>query len=231
MEYCLDTGDLEMVKKVVDLYPVRCFSMNPSIAVRCLKGTGRTFLENAKRIREVIGRDVPFYLEAMGDTAEEMIEDAHRIRQEIQGNTYIKVPACPQGYKAIRLLKEEGILCSCTAIYDFNQAMLAAEAGAYCVAVYVSRIDNAGGDGIQVVKKIKDAFVMEGLKCKVSAASLKSAIYLEKAALAGADNVTVTLEMLETMAVHPMTQGTLDTFKADWEGLFGKGIRVANMEK
>ena len=33
MEYCLDTGDLEMVKKVADLYPIRCFSMNPSIAV------------------------------------------------------------------------------------------------------------------------------------------------------------------------------------------------------
>lgn len=64
MEYCLDTGDLEMVKKVADLYPIRCFSMNPSIAVNCLRGTGRTFLQNAKMIREVIGEDTPFYLEA-----------------------------------------------------------------------------------------------------------------------------------------------------------------------
>ena len=204
MEYCLDTGDLEMVKKVADLYPIRCFSMNPSIAVNCLRGTGRTFLQNAKMIREVIGEDTPFYLEAMGDTAEEMIEDAHKIRQEIKGNTMIKIPACPQGFKAIRLLKEEDILCSCTAIYDFNQAMLAAEAGAYCVAVYVSRVDNSGGDGIEVVRKIKEAFVM-------------------------ADNVTVTLDLLEKMAIHPLTQKTLDTFKADWESLFGEGMRVANM--
>ena len=42
-------------------------------------------------IREVIGEDTPFYLEAMGDTAEEMIEDAHKIRQEIKGNTMIKI--------------------------------------------------------------------------------------------------------------------------------------------
>lgn len=231
MEYCLDTGDLEMVKKVVDLYPVRCFSMNPSIAVNCLRGTGRTFLENAVMIREVIGEETPFYLEAMGDTAEEMIEDAHKIREVVKGNTLIKIPACPQGFKAIRLLKEEGIRCSCTAIYDFNQAMLAAEAGAYCVAVYVSRVDKAGGDGIEVVRKIKDAFIMEGIGCKVSAASLKQANYLEKAALAGADNVTVTLDMLDTMAIHPMTRQTLDTFKLDWESLFGKGMRVANMVK
>lgn len=229
MEYCLDTGDLEMVKKVVDLYPVKCFSMNPSIAVRCLRGTGRTFLENARMIREVIGEEAPFYLEAMGDTAEEMIADAHRIKEEIKGNTLIKIPACPQGYKAIRLLKEEGILCSCTAIYDFNQAMLAAEAGAYCVAVYVSRIDGSGGNGIDVVRRIKQAFVMEGLDCKVSAASLKQANYLEEAALAGADNVTVTLDMLEKMAIHPLTWSTLETFKSDWEELFGKGMRIANM--
>lgn len=60
MEYCLDTGDLEMVKTVIDLYPVRCFSMNPSIAVNCLRGTGRTFLQNAKMIRDVIGQESLF---------------------------------------------------------------------------------------------------------------------------------------------------------------------------
>ena len=131
VEYCLDTGDLEMVKKCVGVYPLACFSMNPSIAVNCLKGTGKTFLENANQIREVIGLDTPFYLEAMGDTAEEMIEDARAVRTKVPGNTLVKIPACPEGLKAIAALKKEGIYCSCTAIYDFNQAMLAAEAGAY----------------------------------------------------------------------------------------------------
>ena len=97
MEYCLDTGDLEMVKKVADLYPIRCFSMNPSIAVNCLRGTGRTFLQNAKMIREVIGEDTPFYLEAMGDTAEEMPRDQGKYNDQdpgvstrLQGNPSLK---------------------------------------------------------------------------------------------------------------------------------------------
>ena len=231
MEFCLDTGDLEEIKKVVDLYPIHHFSMNPSIAVRCLKGTGRSFLQNAVMIRDVIGDDAAFYLEVMGDTAEEMMEDARAICKIVKGNTSVKIPACPEGYKAIRLLTKEGIRCSCTAIYDFNQAMLAAEAGAKYAAVYVSRLDNAGGNGLEVVKNIKEAFLKEGITdCKVSAASLKSAIYLEKASLVGADNVTVTLDLLEKMAIHPMTPKTLETFKSDWEGLFGKGVRVANME-
>ena len=231
MEFGLDTGDFEEVKKVYDIYPVKCYSMNPSIAVRALQGTGISFIENAIRIREHIGDDLPFYLEAMGDTAEEMIEDARAIKKAVKGNTFVKIPACPEGFKAIRLLKQEGILCSCTAIYDFNQALLAAEAGAYCVAVYVSRIDRTGGEGIEVVRRIKEAFMIEGLDTMVSAASLKSPLAIEQAALAGADNVTVTLEMLEQMAIHPMTEGTLEKFKSDWEGLFGKGVRVVDMVK
>lgn len=232
VEYCLDTGDLEMVKKCVGVYPLACFSMNPSIAVNCLKGTGKTFLENANQIREVIGLDTPFYLEAMGDTAEEMIEDARAVRTKVPGNTLVKIPACPEGLKAIAALKKEGIYCSCTAIYDFNQAMLAAEAGAICAAVYVSRIDKNGGDGIETVAKISKAFKMHGItECKVCAASLKTPLAIEQAILAGAENVTVDLPMLEALITHPMTPNTLDTFKSDWEGLFGKGVRIANMEK
>ncbi|MFR8494365.1 MAG: hypothetical protein ACLVC1_12965 [Mediterraneibacter gnavus] len=46
----------------------------------------------------------------------------------------------------MRLLKGEGILCSCTAIYEIlaRHCWRQEAKGAYCVAVYVSRVDNAG---------------------------------------------------------------------------------------
>lgn len=176
--------------------------MNPTIAVNCLKGTGKTFLENANQIREVIGLDTPFYLEAMGDTAEEMIEDARAVRAKVPGNTLVKIPACPEGLKAIAALKKEGIYCSCTAIYDFNQAMLAAEAGAVCVAVYVSRLDKNGYYGISVVRQISEAFKLRNVDTMVCVASLKTPLDVERAILAGAQNVTVDYEMLEKMIGH-----------------------------
>ena len=229
MEFSLDTGSIEEVKKALDIYPVNCFSMNPSIVVKALSGTHKGFLENAIEIRKIIGNESPLYLQAMGDTAEEMIEDAHAIVKAVYGNTLIKIPACPQGFKAIRLLKKENISCSCTTILDVNQAMLAAECGAVCVAVYVSRLDNAGGDGLDVVKKIKQAFTLNHITCHISAASIHSAITLEKAFLLGVDDVTVNMELLDKMATHSLTAKTLKGFKDDWEGQFGKGIRVANM--
>ena len=59
--------------------------MNPSIAVRCLEGTGRTFIQNALDIRGVIGSETPFFLEAMGDTAEELVEDAQAMVKAVPG--------------------------------------------------------------------------------------------------------------------------------------------------
>ncbi|MFM2488562.1 hypothetical protein ABW365_10320 [Enterococcus avium] len=85
MEYCLDTGNLEMVKETIGKYPVNCFSMNPSIAVDYLKNIDRTFIENARMIREVIGEETPFFLEAMGDTAEEMVADAIKMKELVSG--------------------------------------------------------------------------------------------------------------------------------------------------
>ena len=222
LEFCLDTGDLEMVKAASKVYPLGCYSMNPTIAVNCLKGTGKSFIQNARDIREVIGDEMPFFLEAMGDTAEELVEDARAMVAAVTGNTLVKIPACPEGYKAIAALKAEGIR-------TFNQAMLAALAGAEYVAVYVSRLDRNGGNGIETVRRIKQAFLDHGIDCIVSAASIKSAGEVERAIEAGADNIALNLELLEQMAVHPMTAGTLETFKSDWEGLFGVGVRIANM--
>lgn len=230
LELCLTTFDVEMVRRTLPVYPVNCFAMNPSIAVKDLKGRG-DFLATAREIRMLIGEERKFFLEAMGDAASEMVEDARRIVSEVPGNTLVKIPAGAEGYKAIALLKQEGIRCSCTAIFDVKQALLAAAAGAVCVAVYVSRLDRAGGDGLETVSRIRRILSRINAPCTLCAASLKTPGQVERAICRGAENVTVDLPLLERMALHPMTQGTLQTSREDWEGLFGKGVRVANMTK
>lgn len=229
MEYCLDTGSIEMVKTALDLYPINSVSMNPTIAANDLRGKNITFLQNALDIRKVVGDDFPFFLEAMGDTAEEMIGDARKVVATVPGNTFVKIPACPEGLKAIKELNAEGIHSSCTAIYTFNQAMLAAEAGADYVAVYVSRLDKLGVSGAQVVSEIKKSFVERGIDCKVCAASLKNNDSIKKVLQAGAENIAINLDLLENMSTHPLTDQTLKTFKSDWESVFGEGVRIVDM--
>src|SRR5699024_12157084 len=121
IDICLDTGNLELIQEGLEIITINSVSMNPSIAVDYLKTVNRGFIENALIIREVIGDEMPFFLEAMGDTAEEMVEDAKKVVEIIPGNTTVKIPASVEGFKAIKELRKLNIPTSCTAVYTLNQ--------------------------------------------------------------------------------------------------------------
>ncbi|WP_440896573.1 transaldolase family protein [Amphibacillus sp. Q70] len=229
MEFCLFSFDLKEIEHAKNSFPVDCFAINPTNAVEDLKEAKKSFFENAKLIRKVIGNDSSFFLQVIGHTADEIVNDAIKIKEEIKGNTFVKIPASVEGFKAIKLLKQREIPISCTAIFTLNQAILAAESGADYIAVYVSRLEKLNVSGIDVISKIKKVFDEENYSCKIAAASLKTVDHVEQAILAGADNVTVPNHLLEEMSEYALTQETLDHFKNDWEGLFGKGSRINNM--
>src|SRR5699024_1793256 len=176
-----------------------------------------------------IGEDTSLFIQVIGLTSDEMVEDGKKIKKEVSGNTYVKIPASKEGFRAIRVLKELDIKISCTAVFTLNQAMLAAEAGADYVAVYVSRLNNLGVSGIELVRNIKEAFKNRNIQCKVAAASLKTPLDVEKSIKAGANNVTIPYSLLEEMSTHTLTQKTMEDFKNDWENLFGEGIKIYNM--
>lgn len=231
MKYSLDTAKIELIKEGLAKYPIQAFSMNPSIAVRDLKGSDKTFFENVKEIREVIGEDSEFYIQVVGETVEEMVADAKKIREEVSGNLFIKIPAGPIGFKAIEILKAEGLKIACTAVMSVNQALLAATAGADIIAVYVSRLNKNGGNGIDLLDKIVKAYKALNIETEVSAASIKDSTTVEEAALVGVTCVAVDLEVLDACANHPLTERTLVQFKKDWEEMYGKGTSLYNMEK
>lgn len=203
VEMCLVSMSLDEVRAVAKIYPCTCFADNPTVAVQGLGDSGEGFLARSRRMRDVIGLEAKLYLEVMGDTCSEMVADARRIVAEVPGNTLVKVPACPEGYRAIRELVGLGIRSSCTAVFDVRQALLAEAAGAVCVAVYVSRLDRAGCDGMRVVRDIVSEFRRVGARAMVCAASLKTPRDIERALLAGAENVTVDLALLNRMATSP----------------------------
>lgn len=203
VETCLVSMSLSEVEAALGTYSCNCFADNPSVAVRGIGSSGDSFLARSRKVRELIGTNTKLYLEIMGDTCAEMVADARRIVSEVPGNTLVKVPACPEGFRAIQELARLGIRSSCTAAFDVDQALFAEEAGAVCVAVYVSRLDRAGFDGMRVVNDIAIAFKKRKARAMVCAASIKTQRDIERAVLAGADNVTVDLALLEQMAASP----------------------------
>ncbi|MGE5509497.1 MAG: transaldolase family protein [Chitinophagales bacterium] len=130
----------------------------------------------------------------------------------------IKIPCTVEGLKLTRQLAGEKVPTLVTAVYTPAQAYLAAEAGATMIAPYVNRWEQANGrPGAEFLGELKAALTAAGGRTQILAASLKSVEATTAALLAGADHVTVPLEVLRAFPEHPLTAQALARFDEDYD--------------
>lgn len=218
MKLFIDDAHIDAIKRIYDKYPVDGVTTNPSILAK----VGKNPLETLKEIREFIGPEGILFVQAVALTAEGMLEDAHMITDLFGRNTVVKIPCIPEGFKAIRMLKEDGILTCGTVVYTPMQAYLAAKAGASYVAPYVNRIDNMGYDGIRVTKEIHDILTKNHMDhCIVLAASFKNSQQVLELAEYGVGSSTAAPDVIESFVKNPAIDSAINDFIADFEKLTG----------
>lgn len=224
MKLIIDDAHIDQIKKIYEFYPVDGVTTNPSILAK----SGRNPYEVLKEIREFIGSEAELHVQAVAETAEGMIEDAHRIVSELGKNTYVKIPAVPEGFKAMKALYVEEISITATAIYTPLQGFLAGKCGASYAAPYINRIDNMGYNGIQVAKQIHDIFKKNDLKTEVLAASFKNSQQVLELCEYGVGASTVAPDVIEGLVKNKAITAAIDDFVKDFEGLTGEGKTMSN---
>ena len=149
-------------------------------------------------------------------TAESMIKEA-RLKASWAPNVTIKIPATAAGLKATSALGKEKIEVNMTLCFSVNQALLGALTGAAYVSPFVGRLDDAGNNGMELVRDIVAVFKHYGLPTQVIAASIRHPQHCVDAAKAGAHIATVPYGVLMQMIQHPLTDIGLSRFLADWQ--------------
>jgi len=206
----LDTANVESIKKYNDMGLVDGITTNPTLLSK-EKGNPAEIMRQIVRI--VQG---PVSLEVVGTTTAEMIEEAHRLKKYGQ-NVVVKIPMIPDGLKAVKKLKEEGIPTNVTLIFSANQAILAAKAGAAYVSPFIGRLDDAGQEGMTVIREIVQIFKNYQFDTNVLVASVRHPLHVIDAGKIGAHVVTLPPDILGKMLSHPLTDKGLSTFLSDWE--------------
>lgn len=130
-------------------------------------------------------------------------------------NVVVKVPITPEGIRALRALRAKGIRCNVTLVFSLAQALIAAKAGGTYASPFVGRLDDAGADGMELVRDICDAYRNYGFETKVLAASLRHPVHVIQSALAGCHVATMPFRVMEQLFNHPMTDIGLEKFLAD----------------
>ncbi|WP_332958658.1 transaldolase family protein [Microcoleus sp. AR_TQ3_B6] len=86
-----------------------------------------------------------------------------------------------------------------------------------CAIAYVNRATRLLGDGFALVQDMAD--VLKKTNTEILAASIKSPSEAVKTLLAGTHHLTLPFDVLQAMAVHELSQQTVDKFAKNGRGI------------
>ena len=211
MRIFLDTASIDEIREVARWGILSGVTTNPTLMS---KTSGKSHEAVIKEIAEVV--DGPISAETISLDTAGMVEEGRRFAKW-HPNVVVKVPSTPNGWGAVKALKDEGIRTNVTLCFTANQALFAALAGAYIISPFVGRLDDISEDGMQVVRDTVEIYRKHNLPTLVLAASIRHPLHIIDAAKAGADIATVPFKVLELAAKHPLTDKGIDNFLKDWQ--------------
>lgn len=118
MQFFLDTANLAEMRAAKAWGLLDGVTTNPTLMAR-EGGDWRAVMQSI--CREVEG---PVSLEAVGDTADELIAMGLDLVRN-GPNVVVKIPMTPEGLKAVRVLKTKGVDTNVTLVFSPMQALLA----------------------------------------------------------------------------------------------------------
>jgi len=210
MKFFLDTADIEQIREVNSWGILDGVTTNPTLVSK----TGRPFKEVVKEILEEV--DGPVSLETVSLDAEGMIREG-RLLAELGENVVVKIPMTKEGMKAVQVLESEGIPTNVTLVFSPMQALIAAKAGASYVSPFVGRLDDISGEGMKLIREIKEIFYNYEADTEIIVASIRHPMHVLEAALIGADICTVPYAVIEKLFKHHLTDKGIELFLKDWE--------------
>lgn len=214
MQIFIDSANEKEIRHWLRQGVVDGVTTNPSIM---LKDEMYDAEEGAKRLCALVGKR-PVSVEVTSNDQDEMIEQARSFATWGE-NIVIKVPIVNESGESclgvINTLTEDGIAVNATALLSFNQALLAAKAGATYVSIFAGRIADEGNDPSLTIRYVRQWLEEWKYESKIIVGSVRSVIDVQNAALAGAHIVTIPPQFLPKMVDHKYTRETVAQFNRD----------------
>ncbi|MCM3315208.1 fructose-6-phosphate aldolase [Rummeliibacillus stabekisii] len=210
MKFFIDTANFDEIKEAHAWGILSGVTTNPSLVA---KEKNISFHDRLKEIAHLVDGSISGEVIALD--AEGMIKEGHELAQ-IAPNITVKLPFTPAGLTACAALTAEGIKTNVTLIFNANQALMAARAGATYVSPFLGRLDDIGQDGTELVREIAEIFAIHEIPTQIIAASIRHPRHITEAALAGAHIATTPYKVLKQLFHHPLTDKGIEGFMKDW---------------
>ena len=208
MKIFIDSGDLNEIRDAAAMGVVDGVTTNPSLVAKA----GRPLASLIADICEVI--DGPISAEVISTDCDGIVREG-RALAKIHKNVVVKVPLIAEGIKAVKIFSQEGIKTNVTLCFSAPQGLLAAKAGATYISPFIGRIDDIGGNGMDLIRQLLQIYRNYGFATQVLAASIRHPVHVVESALAGAHVGTLPHKVILQLLEHPLTSSGLEKFLAD----------------
>jgi TalC/MipB family fructose-6-phosphate aldolase len=201
MELYLDSADVNEIKEVFKLGFIDGLTTTPTFMHRHgITDIDGTILELSKIVPVL-------QIEALGDTAEEIVEEARRLLALglDKKKTVFKIPASIEATRACKMLRDEDIMVNIHLVYNLQQAYMAMSAGATYVCVLVGRMQDQGYDALKLIEDCVNVVDHYGYDSKIMFSSVRHPEHVKNALELGAHCCTIPWKVMKQMNSNNFT--------------------------
>jgi len=208
MELYLDSADLDEIKEAFKLGFIKGLTTTPTFMHR----HGVTDIDGL--IVELSQLVPVLQIEALGNTAEEIVVEAERqLALGLDKNkTVFKIPVSLEGVRACKMLKDKGFLVNVHLVYTLQQAYMAMEAGADYVCPLVGRLQDQGTDALDLVEQCVDAVEKYGYDSKIMFSSVRYPEHIRNAINIGVHVCTIPWKVMKQLTANHFTEVGISQF-------------------
>lgn len=219
MKLFVDTANLEELEEALKRGFPCGVTTNPSILSKEQRCDFRVHINAMIALLKKYDYDVPLSVEVFTTEPKEMIRQAEEFLGHFghYPNLNVKVPVGWNELAVIAELRRRGIAVNCTCCMSYNQALMAARAGANFVSLFWGRIRDIGYDAGSVVRQVHETFRKWDSPAEIIVGSIRHIADINEAMQCGADILTVPPKFFPQMCGHPKTDEAVSQFVSDFQ--------------
>jgi transaldolase len=201
MELYLDSADLKEIQEAFKLGFLTGLTTTPTFMHR----GGVTDLDG---MIVQLSKIVPvLQIEALGDTAEDVVADAERqLALGLDKNkTVFKIPVSLEGVRACKMLRDKGCMVNVHLVYTIQQAYMALCAGASYICILAGRMQDQGYDALKLISDTVEMVDNYGSDSKVMFSSVRNVEHVRDALNLGCHTITVPWKLMKNLTENNFT--------------------------
>jgi transaldolase len=228
MKLFVDTANLDELEQCLQRGFPAGVTTNPAILSKEKQRDFRDHINDMIALLQKYDCKIPLSVEVFSTAPDEMLRQAEEFTNCFGHYPYVnvKIPIGWNELMVIAELRRRGIEVNCTCCMSYNQAIMAARAGANFVSLFWGRIRDIGYDAGVVVRQVAETLRASGSSAEIIVGSIRHIADINEAMQAGAHILTVPPKFFPQMCAHPKTDEAVHQFVTEFQKWQNQGVNL-----